>query len=88
MTEFIVSFELYTLLQIIILVPVLFYLLKLAYWLSDITIDQLRFSRNKRLVNANKKLIWENMESANELIKVQRELRDEFEKSKVILNDW
>ena len=82
MTEFIVSFELYTLLQIIILVPVLFYLLKLAYWLADITIDQLRFSRNKRLVNANKKIIRENMESANELIKVQRELRDEFEKSK------
>ena len=87
MTEFIVSFELYTLLQIIILVPVLFYLLKLAYWLADITIDQLRFSRNKRLVNANKKIIRENMESANELIKVQRELRDEFEKSKEMLND-
>lgn len=87
MTEFIVSFELYTLLQIIILVPVLFYLLKLAYWLADITIDQLRFSRNKRLVNANKKIIRENMESANELIKVQRELREGFEKSKEMLND-
>lgn len=87
MSEFIVSFELYTLLQIIILVPVLFYLLKLAYWLADITIDQLRFSRNKELVNTNKKLIRENMESANELIKVQRELREEFEKSKEMLND-
>lgn len=80
MTEILISFELMTILYIIILVPVLVFLIVFAYRIAKSLEIGLLERWNRRMVNENKKVILENIKSANELIDVQRELRKELEK--------
>lgn len=82
MTEILISFELMTILYIIILVPVLVFLIIFAYRIAKNLEIGLLERWNRRIVNENKKVILENIKSANELIDVQRELRKELELTK------
>ena len=82
MTEILISFELMTILYIIILVPVLVFLIVFAYRIAKSLEIGLLERWNRRIVNENKKVILENIKSANELIDVQRELRRELELTK------
>ena len=86
MTEVLISFELMTIIYIIILIPLLVFLIRLGHWFAGITIDRLRLSRNRKLIKDNRKILRENMDTANELIIIQRELRHELEKTKKELN--
>ena len=82
MTEILISFELMTILYIIILVPVLVFLIVFAYRIAKSLEIGLLERWNRRIVNENKKVILENIKSANELIDVQSELRRELELTK------
>lgn len=82
MTEILISFELMTILYIIILVPVLVFLIIFAYRIAKNLEIGLLERWNRRIVNENKKVILENIKSANELIDVQMELRRELELTK------
>lgn len=87
MTEILISFELMTILYIIILVPVLVFLIIFAYRIAKNLEIELLERWNRRIVNENKKVILENIKSANELIGVQRELRRELELTKKELGE-
>ena len=87
MTEILISFELMTILYIIILVPVLVFLIIFAYRIAKILEIGLLERWNRRIVNENKKVILENIKSANELIDVQMELRRELELTKKELEE-
>ena len=87
MTEILISFELMTILYIIILVPVLVFLIIFAYRIAKNLEIGLLERWNRRIVNKNKKVILENIKSANELIDVQMELRRELELSKKELKE-
>ena len=87
MTEILISFELMTILYIIILVPVLVFLIIFAYRIAKNLEIGLLERWNRRIVNENKKVILENIKSANELIGVQRELRRELELTKKELQE-
>ena len=82
MTEILISFELMTILYIIILVPVLVFLIVFAYRIAKNLEIELLERWNRRIVNENKKVILENIKTANELNDVQRELRRELELTK------
>ena len=82
MSEILISFELMTILYIIILVPVLVFLIVFAYHIAKSLEIGLLERWNRRIVNENRKVILENIKTANELIDVQRELREELELSK------
>ena len=82
MTEILISFELMTILYIIILVPVLVFLIVFAYRIAKSLEIGLLERWNRRIVNENKKVILENIKTANELNDVQRELRRELELTK------
>lgn len=82
MTEILISFELMTILYIIILVPVLVFLIVFAYRIAKSLEIGLVARWNRRIVNENKKVVLENIKSANELIDLQRELRRELELTK------
>ena len=82
MSEILISFELMTILYIIILVPVLVFLIVFAYRIAKNLEIGLLERWNRRIVNENKKVILENIKSANELIDVQMELRRELELTK------
>ena len=87
MTEILISFELMTILYIIILVPVLVFLIIFAYRIAKNLEIGLLERWNRRIVNENKKVILENIKSANELIDVQMELRRELELTKKELEE-
>lgn len=87
MTEILISFELMTILYIIILVPVFVFLIVFAYRIAKSLEIRLLERWNRRIVNENKKVILENIKSANELIDVQRELRRELELTKKELSE-
>ena len=87
MTEILISFELMTILYIIILVPVLVFLIVFAYRIAKCLEISLLERWNRRIVNENKKVILENIKSANELNDVQRELRKELELTKKELKE-
>ena len=87
MTEILISFELMTILYIIILVPILVFLIVFAYRIAKSLEIGLLERWNRRIVNENKKVILENIKSANELIDVQRELRRELELTKKELSE-
>ena len=82
MTEILISFELMTILYIIILVPVLVFLIVFAYRIAKSLEIGLLERWNRRIVRENKKVILENIHTANELNNIQRELRKEFELTK------
>lgn len=90
MSEFLVSFELYTIIYVIILIPVLTFLIILAYRAAKCVENWVLVKFNRRLVNENQKIIMKNVEAGNELIKIQIKLRDELELTKKELNkdDW
>lgn len=87
MTEFVISFELYTILYIILLIPVLTFLIVLAYRTAKCVENWVLVKFNRRMVNENQKIIMENMKSGNELIKTQIKLRDELELTKKELEE-
>lgn len=87
MTEILISFELMTILYIIILIPVLVFLIIFAYRIAKSLEIGLLERWNRRIVNENKKVILENIKSANELIDVQMELRRELELTKKELEE-
>ena len=77
--DMIISFDLNTIIYIIIIIPIATYLIRIAYWLAESTLDYLRLKKNRKLVNENQKILWENIKTANELINVQKELMCELE---------
>lgn len=82
MTEFLVSFELLTILYILILVPSCTFLIVFAYRIAKSLEIGLLERWNRRIVNQNKKVIMENIRVSNELIDTQIQLRKELELSK------
>ena len=82
MTEILISFELMTILYIIILVPVLVFLIVFAYRIAKSLEIGLLERWNRRIVKENKKVILDNIKTVNELNDVQRELRRELELTK------
>ena len=86
MSEFIISFELYTIIYIIILIPILTFLMVLAYRTAKCVENWVLVKFNRRLVNENQKIIMENVKAGNELTKIQIKLRDELELTKKELN--
>lgn len=82
MTEILISFELMTILYIIILVPVLVFLIVFAYRIAKSLEIGLLERWNRRIVKENKKVILDNIKTVNELNNVQRELRRELELTK------
>ena len=82
MTEFLVSFELWTILYILILVPLCTFLIVFAYRIAKSLEIGLLERWNRRLVNQNKKVIMENIKASNELIDIQYQLRKELELTK------
>ena len=87
MTEILISFELMTILYIIILVPLLVFLSVFAYRIAKSLEIGLLERWNRRIVRENKKVILENIHTANELNNVQRELRRELELTKKELQE-
>lgn len=87
MTEILISFELMTILYIIILVPLLVFLIVFAYRIAKSLEIGLLERWNRRIVKENKKVILDNIKTANELNNVQRELRKEFELTKKELQE-
>ena len=82
MTEFLVSFELWTILYILILVPLCTFLIVFAYRIANSLAIGLLERWNRRIVNQNKKVIMENIRVSNELIDTQIQLRKELEMTK------
>ena len=82
MTEFLVSFELWTILYILILVPSCTFLIVFAYRIAKSLEIGLLERWNRRIVNQNKKVIMENIRVSNELIDTQIQLRKELEMTK------
>ena len=82
MTEFFVSFELWTILYILILVPSCAFLIVFAYRIAKSLEIGLLERWNRRIVNQNKKVIMENIRVSNELIDTQIQLRKELELTK------
>lgn len=87
MTEILISFELMTILYIIILVPVLVFLIVFAYRIAKSLEIELLERWNRRIVKENKKVILDNIKTVNELNDVQRELRRELELTKKELQE-
>ena len=83
----IVSFDLYTVFYVIILVPVLTFLCVFAYRIGKSLEIALLEKWNRRIVNKNKKVILENIKCSNELINIQEELRRELKLTKKELQD-
>lgn len=83
----IVSFDLYTVFYVIILVPVLTFLCVFAYRIGKLLEIALLEKWNRRIVNENKKVILENIKCSRELISVQEDLRDELRLTKKELKD-
>ena len=83
----IVSFDLYTVFYVIILVPVLTFLCVFAYRIGKSLEIALLEKWNRRIVNENKKVILENIKCSRELISVQKDLRDELRLTKKELKD-
>lgn len=82
MTEILVSFELWTILYILILVPSCTFLIVFAYRIAKSLEIELLERWNRRIVNQNKKVIMENIKVSNELIDTQIQLRKELEMTK------
>ena len=87
MTEILISFELMTIVYIIILVPVLVFLIVFAYRIAKSLEIGLLERWNRRIVRENKKVILDNIKTVNELNNVQRELRRELELTKKELQE-
>lgn len=87
MTEILISFELMTILYIIILVPVLVFLIVFAYHIAKNLKIELLERWNRRIVSENKKVILDNIKTVNELNDVQKELRKELELTKKELKE-
>lgn len=83
----IVSFDLYTVFYVIILVPVLTFLCVFAYRIGKSLEIALLEKWNRRIVNENKKVILENIKCSRELISVQKDLRGELRLTKKELKD-
>lgn len=88
MTEFFVSFELWTILYILILVPSCVFLIVFAYRIAKSLEIGLLERWNRRIVNQNKKVIMENIRVSNELIDTQIQLRKELELTKKDLKKY
>ena len=82
MTEFLVSFELWTILYILILVPSCTFLIVFAYRIAKSLEIGLLERWNRRIVKQNKKVIMENIRVSHELIDTQIQLRKELELTK------
>ena len=87
MTEFFVSFELWTILYILILVPLCTFLIVFAYRIAKSLEIGLLERWNRRIVNQNKKVIMDNIRVSNELIDTQIQLRKELEMTKKELQE-
>ena len=74
MTEILISFELTTIFYIIILVPTLIFLGVFAYRIGKSLEIALLERWNRRIVKRNRQVILDNIEVANELRTVQKEL--------------
>ena len=83
----IVSFDLYTVFYVIILVPVLTFLCVFAYRIGKSLEIALLEKWTRRIVNENKKVVLENIKCSRELISVQEDLRDELKLTKKELKD-
>lgn len=88
MSEILISFELITILQLIVFIPFVIFISVFAYRIAKSLEIGLLERWNRRIVNENKKVILENIKSANELNDVQRELRRELELTKKEWLDW
>ena len=82
MTEFLVSFELLTILYILILVPLCTFLIVFAYRIAKSLEIGLLERWNRRIVKRNKRVIMDNIKASNELIDIQIQLRKELEMTK------
>lgn len=82
MSEFIVSFELYTIIYTVILIPVLIFLIVLAYRTVKCVENWILIKFNRRLVNENQKIVMKNIKVGKELIETQRKIRRELELTK------
>ena len=82
MSEFIISFELYTIIYIILLIPIMTFLIVLAYRTAKCVENWILIKFNRRMVNENQKIIMKNIKVGNELIKTQRKIRRELELTK------
>lgn len=78
----IISFDINTLIYIIILIPTATFLIKIAYWFAESTLTYINNYFSKRVVNENKQVILENIKATNELMSVQRKYRRELELTK------
>lgn len=88
MSEILISFELITILQLIVFIPFVIFISVFAYRIAKCLEIGLLERWNRRIVNENKKAILDNIKTANELNDVQRELRKELELTKKELLEW
>ena len=87
MSEFIVAFELITVVYILVLVPVLVFLIVLAYRFAEKLWEAISEKSNRAIVNRNRQVIMDNIRASRELINVQEELRRELELTKKALEE-
>ena len=74
MTEILISFELITIIYIIVLVPLLIFLGVFAYRIGKSLEIGLLERWNRRIVKRNRQVILDNIEVAGELRRVQEDL--------------
>ena len=88
MSEILISFELITILQLIVFIPFVIFISVFAYRIAKMLEIGILEKWNRRIVNENKKTILENIKASNELINLQRELQEELELTKKELLGW
>ena len=88
MSEILISFELITILQLIVFIPFVIFISVFAYRIAKSLEIGLLERWNRRIVSENKKVILDNIKSDNELNDVQRELRKELELTKKEWLEW
>lgn len=81
MTEFIVSFELITLLYLILLIPLMVFLVTMAYRLAEYSTQRFLLRRLNKAMKENNSLIFDNNQllrsNLNNREKINRILADE-----------
>ena len=78
----IIAFELYTIVELIILVPLLTFLIVFAYRIGKTLEIAIVEKYNRKIVNKNKEVIWENIKLSRELYSVQKDLLETQRKLK------
>ena len=87
MSEILISFELMTILYLIILIPTITFLTILAYRIAKLIENMLLVKWNNKLINDNKKVLMEAIQTANELIETQKKVKNELELNKKIFKE-